>query len=96
MKRTLQGSKSKKKPLPDVEELTRQAQQMNPSELNDVQKIVQQYAGKSEAELLRELHMARQSGAINPAELSSVAQKIAPMLTAEQQQRLTAVMRQLR
>lgn len=95
MKRTLQGSKSAKTRLPNLDELQRQAQNLDPAQLGSVQNIVSQYSGKSEQELMQELRAARQNGAINPSELAGVAQKLAPMLSPEQQQRLVQVINQL-
>ena len=46
-------------------------------------------------ELMQELTAAKQSGLIDPSALASVAGRIAPMLTPEQQQRLQSVLKQL-
>ena len=86
MKRSLRGSRQQ--PLPDMNNL-------NPAMLNDVQSVVDKYGGKSEQELIGELAAAKRSGIIDPNELASVAGKIAPMLTAEQKQRLESVLKQL-
>ncbi len=93
MKRTLRGCKSSG--LPDLDELARQAQNLDPSQLQDVQQVVEQYKGKSEQELFAELRAARENGVIDPAELNGVAQKLAPMLTPDQKQRLFQVMQRL-
>ena len=78
MKRTLRGCKSSGRP--DLDELARQAQNLDPSQLQDVQQVVEQYKGKSEQELFAELRAARENGVIDPAELNGVAQKLAPCL----------------
>ncbi len=93
MKRTLRGCKSGGRP--DLDELARQAQNLDPSQLQDVQQVVEQYKGKSEQELFAELRAARENGVIDPAELNGVAQKLAPMLTPDQKQRLFQVMQRL-
>ena len=93
MKRTLRGCKSSVRP--DLDELARQAQNLDPSQLQDVQQVVEQYKGKSEQELFAELRAARENGVIDPAELNGVAQKLAPMLTPDQKQRLFQVMQRL-
>lgn len=98
MKRTLQGSKSKKTPLPNMpnmEDPSKILENADPSQINEIHNIMEHYGAKSEAELMSELRQARQAGAIDPNELASVAQKLAPMLTPEQQQRLLHVMQQL-
>lgn len=95
MKRTLQGSKGTKIPLPNMEDLNRMTENMDPSQYNEIQNIVERYSGKSESELMNELRSARQKGAIDANELAKVAQRLAPMLTPEQQQRLLQVMSQL-
>lgn len=92
MKRTLRGNKTGN---PRLDELARQAQSLDPSQLQDVQSVVERYQGKSEQELFAELRAARENGVIDPAELSGVAQKLAPMLTPQQQQRLFQVMQKL-
>ncbi len=91
MKRTLRTSK----PIPNMDELKKAAQQADPSLLGDVQSVVDKYGGKSEAELMQELTAAKQSGLIDPDALRSVAGRITPMLTPEQQQRLQSVLNQL-
>ena len=91
MKRTLRTSK----PIPNMEEMKKAAEQVDPSMLGNVQNVVDKYGGKSEAELMQELAAAKQSGLIDPAALASVAGRIAPMLTPEQQQRLQSVLKQL-
>ena len=79
MKRSLRGSRQQ--PLPDMNNLNQTAQNIDPAMLNDVQSVVDKYGGKSEQELI--------------GELAAVAGKIAPMLTAEQKQRLESVLKQL-
>lgn len=91
MKRTLRTNN----PMPDINEVKKTAQQMDPSMLGNVQNVVDKYAGKSEEELMQELAAAKQSGLIDPAALASVAGRIAPMLTPQQQQRLQSVLNQL-
>ena len=91
MKRTLRTSKS----MPDMNEVKKAAEQIDPSMLGNVQNVVDKYGNKSEAELMQELTSAKQSGLIDPVALASVAGRIAPMLTPEQQQRLQSVLKQL-
>ena len=91
MKRTLRGSK----PMPNVNEIKKTVENIDPNILGNVQDAVNKYGGKSEAELMDELTAAKQNGLIDPAALADVAGRIAPMLTAEQQQRLDSVLKQL-
>ena len=98
MKRDLRGSKKQNASQPPPQQYAEIAQNVmnsNPEAFGNVQNIVNHYGGKSEAELLGELKGFRESGIMDPAALQSVAQKIAPMLTPEQQQRLFGVMQQL-
>ena len=72
------------------------AQDANPELMNNVQDAMNHYSGKSSDELMRELKGFREAGVIDDASLENVAEKIAPMLTPEQQQRMEHIMRQLR
>lgn len=92
MKRTLKGSKQ---PVPNMEDMKNAAQNIDPAIMNNVQDALNKYGGKSESELMGELMNAKQSGLIDPKELSGVAERIAPMLTEEQRQRLNSVLSQL-
>ena len=96
MKRTLRGSKNSQTALPNMEDLEQMAKNVSPDQMSEVQNLVDRYSGKSESELMNELRYARQSGAIDPNELASVAQRLSPMLTPDQQQRLFSVMQQLK
>lgn len=91
MKRTLRTSKL----VPNMDEMKKAAEQADPSLINNVQSVVDKYGGKSETELIQELAAAKQSGLIDPEALQSVAGRIAPMLTPDQQQRLQSVLKQL-
>ena len=51
MKRTLRTSK----PMPNMEEMKKAAEQIDPNMLGNVQNVVDKYANKSEAELMQEL-----------------------------------------
>lgn len=90
MKRTLRGSKQ-----PSIDEAKAAAKNVQPELVQDVESAVRRYEGKSEAELIGELKSAQQSGLIDPNELSGVAARIAPMLSAEQRQRLESVLKNL-
>ena len=57
MKRTLRGCKSSGRP--DLDELARQAQNLDPSQLQDVQQVAVQYQGKRVQVLIAERHAAR-------------------------------------
>ena len=92
MTRTLKGSKQ---PYPNMENMKGAAQNMDPAMMNNVQDAINKYGNKSEGELMGELMNAKHSGLIDPGELAGVAQKIAPMLTPEQRQRLDSVLKQL-
>lgn len=91
MKRTLRTSK----PIPNMDEMKKAAEQADPNLISNVQNVVDKYSGKSETELIQELTAAKQSGLIDPEALQSVAGRIAPMLTPDQQQRLQSVLKQL-
>ena len=71
------------------------AEQMGPENMDNIQEALNRYGGKSDEELLQELKGLKENGVVNDTALQDVAQKIAPMLSPEQQQRLMQVMRQL-
>ena len=99
MKRSLRGSKQggdAQKPRMDEERAARMAQNMDADTMNTIQNAVNQYGGKSQSELLRELQNYKNSGMMDDGALDSVAQRLMPMLTAEQQRRLFDVMGQLK
>lgn len=68
---------------------------MNPDMMGNINEAVSRYGGKSETELMNELAGAKEHGLLDAAQLSDVAAKLAPMLTPEQRERLSAVLRQL-
>lgn len=78
-----------------MDEMKKAAEQADPNLISNVQNVVDKYSGKSETELIQELTAAKQSGLIDPEALQSVAGRIAPMLTPDQQQRLQSVLKQL-
>ena len=79
-----------------MDEIRKAAASLDQGTLGNIQDAVNHYSGKSDSELLSELKNARNGGAFNAAELENVAQRIAPMLSPEQQQRLFSVMQQLK
>ena len=79
MKRTLRTSK----PMPNMEEMKKAAEQVDPSMLGNVQNVVDKYGNKSEAELMQELSAAKQSGLIDPAALASASESNTSAMTTE-------------
>jgi len=78
-----------------MEEAQAAANNVQPEVMQSVASAVRRYEGKSEEELIGELKSAQKSGLIDPNELSGVAARIAPMLSAEQRQRLESVLKNL-
>ncbi len=64
--------------------------------MQNVQRMVDTYSGRSDAELMQELKNSKNQGIISDAELSSVAEKISPMLNDQQLARLNSILQQLR
>ena len=62
----------------------------------NVEGLAKEYEGKSEEELvgdiLKKAAKGRQDGSIDFSQLDSMAQKIAPMLSSEQQEKLSYIM----
>ena len=81
-----------------------QVQQMaagiDPEAIRQVRSAVEQFQGKSEGEVFEELQrMAsaeRAAGNLSNARIDSIAKMVAPMLNASQQQRMHAIMNQLK
>ncbi len=81
-----------------------QMQQMaagiDPDTIRQVKNVVEQYQGKSEGEVFEELQrMAsaeRAAGKLSDARMESIAKMVAPMLNPSQQQRMRAIMNQLK
>ena len=84
MKRDLRSTKPA--PLPDVD----------PQAFAEAQNAVDHYSSMNEAQLMQELQGFRESGAMNDAALNSMASQISPLLTPEQQTRLSALLSQLK
>lgn len=99
MKRSLRGSKpggGAQKPETNEERAAHIAQNMDPNTLNTIQDTINQYGGRSQSELLRELKNYKNAGHMDEGALDNVAQRLMPMLTPEQQRRLFDVMGQLK
>lgn len=64
--------------------------------MQNVQRMVDTYSGRSDAELMQELKNSKNLGIISDAELSSVAEEISPMLNDQQLARLNSILQQLR
>ena len=64
--------------------------------VEDAQKAVEHYSNMSENELMQELQDFRSSGAMNDNALEEMRRSIAPVLNATQQQKLNALIRQLK
>ncbi|HOF93933.1 MAG TPA: hypothetical protein PKX46_04360 [Clostridia bacterium] len=82
-------------------ELMRQASEAaNPETMAVLQNTFMQYQGKSETELIDELmrkaSIQRQKGMLNNAQLETLSNMLGPMLTREQQQRMYALIDELK
>ncbi|MEG1810436.1 MAG: hypothetical protein RR232_02460 [Clostridia bacterium] len=77
-------------------DLDEAAKQINPDTMKNVQDIVNHYSGKSDHELINELKGFKKTGVMGDAELANVANKIFPMLSREQQLRLSSILDQLK
>lgn len=62
------------------------------AELNNVQDAVNQYAGKSEAELMGELVNFKKQGVIDDDKLAEVYARLWPLLNEQQRKRLESVL----
>ena len=73
---------------------------IDPEAIRQVRSAVEQFQGKSEGEVFEELQrMAsaeRAAGNLSNARIDSIAKMVAPMLNASQQQRMHAIMNQLK
>ena len=84
----------------DQREMQKLAAEADPHMVNGMQKTIDAYSGKSDAELMRELRrmtgeqMSR--GQLTPEGMDAMAAKIAPMLTEQQRRRMQEVLRQLK
>ena len=96
MKKNLRGMKQNL----SQDDLQRIAQQADPTAVHSVQKVVDQYQVKIEAELLHELQRMtgsqRATGNLDDARMQQIAGMISPMLTPEQQQRMAQILNNLK
>lgn len=77
-------------------ELARQIEGIDPASVEQVQRAVEQYQGKSEGELYDELRRKVNDGNVSQARISEMAEKLIPLLDAGQQQRLRAIVNDLK
>ena len=67
---------------------------------DDLRKTAEEYAQKSDADLLTEImnvaSKGKKDGTLSDEELRSFAQNVAPMLTGEQRERLQSVLEMIR
>ena len=105
MKRDLRSMKGSDMPqqhagMPTQEELARMAQSIDSNTAGNIQNIVNQYSGKSDNELLSELKRVtgeqKEAGQLDDNTMENVANRLSPMLNAQQRQRLQDVIRQLK
>ncbi|MBQ9624696.1 MAG: hypothetical protein IJR47_01180 [Clostridia bacterium] len=68
---------------------------LNSSEANDIKRIYNEYAGKSESELREKLlqmtSKGKADGSLNNETIDNMANKIAPMLDPEKRARLNSI-----
>jgi len=93
--------KSMRRDLPKSrDELQKTMAQADPHTVSNIQKTIDAYSGKSDAELMGELKRMTgaqlRDGSLTPEGMDTVAAKLAPMLTPEQQRRMQQVLRQLK
>lgn len=67
----------------------------NPQTVNDIENMINRYSDKSSEELMNELLRFKNSGMMSNEALQNMAQTVAPMLDAEQQQRLYSIIQYL-
>ena len=72
-------------------ELARQLEGIDPASVEQVQRTVAQYQGKSEGELYDELRRKVNDGNVSQARINEVAEKLIPLLDAGQQRRLREI-----
>lgn len=72
---------------------------MDAAQRANIESMVNEYGGRSEAELMNELarmtEKQKREGSFDPEAMKRTAQSIMPMLTMEQQQKLMAIMSRL-
>ena len=98
MKRDL---KSMRRDVPkNSDEMQKLISQADPRTVNNIQRTIDTYSGRSDAELMGELKRMTgaqmRDGSLTPDGMDAVAAKLAPMLTPEQQRRMQQVLRQLK
>ncbi len=102
MKKDIRSFKSEKERLNNEKaaDIFDQLDDSAQREINTIEQMLHKYEGKTEAELMRELtRMAdaeRKNGALNDERLDAFARNISPMLTKEQQTRLSSLIDQLK
>lgn len=62
-------------------------------QLNDMQSAINHYSGKSDGDLMRDLK--NMTSGVDSRQLKDVQQKLSPMLTPQQQQKLSQILSQL-
>ncbi len=82
--------------LKNTPDLARQMEGIDPAAVEQVQHAVEQYQGKSEGELYDELRRKVNDGNVSQARISEMAEKLLPLLDAGQQQRLRAIVNDLK
>ncbi len=82
------------------DQLNEMAKGIDPEAIRQVKSVVDYYQGKSEPDLLAELQAMvskeRAAGNMSNARMDSFASMIAPMLDPAQQQRMQAILEQLK
>ena len=101
MKRDLKSMKFKKEDIKKAAELTgTRIDEQKLDEIDRVNKMMSQYEGKSENELMGELfrtvQQGKKDGSFDTRMLDDFYQKAAPLMQGDQKKRLDAIMRQLK
>lgn len=82
------------------EQLQKAVEGVDPAAMRQVQQAVQRYEGKDEESLMEELAgvaaQERLRGNLSDERMDSIVNMIAPMLSAEQQQKMRAITEQLK
>lgn len=77
-------------------ELARQMESMDPASVEQMQRVVEQYQDKNEGELYDELRRKVHAGNVNQHRLNAMAEKLVPLLDPAQQQRLQAIINDIK
>ncbi len=77
-------------------ELARQMESIDQASVEQMQRVVEQYQDKSEGELYDELRRKVNAGNVNHQRMNAMAEKLVPLLDPSQQERLRAMINDLK